>query len=55
LVSFEVKRFALDSNVLITAFLWLLVFPIQGKILKPGFPVAEERNPEKLGFFRVLK
>jgi len=28
----------------------LVVFPIRGKILKPGFRVAEKRNPEKTFF-----
>jgi len=28
-----------------------LVFPIQGKILKPGLQVAEKRNPRKPVFF----
>jgi len=31
-----------------------LVFPIQGKILKPGLQVAEKRNPRK-PVFLVLK
>jgi len=31
--------------------LWV-VFPLRGKILKPGFRVAEERNPGKPVFFR---
>ena len=30
-------------------------FSIRGKILKPGFRVAEKKNPGKPGFFRVLK
>jgi len=27
-----------------------IVFPIQGKILQPGFRVAEKRNPGKSSF-----
>jgi len=33
----------------------VLVFPIRGKILKPGFWVAEKRKPGKARVFRVLK
>ena len=32
-----------------------VVFPIRVTILKPGFRVAEKRNPGKHVFFRVLK
>jgi len=32
-----------------------IVFPIQVKILKPGFRVAEQRNPGKPVSFRVFE
>jgi len=38
-----------------TSYVGPLVFPFRGKILKPGFRVAEKRNPGKPRFIRFLK